>query len=81
MPYRLATAQYIRQTYNTHASIVAKAINAAMLSTTSDTGPRANGGTQTPDLLITNQLLYRLSYISAVRNKEVLYDNVTRREI
>ena len=25
---------------------------------------RANEGTQTPDLLITNQLLYRLSYIS-----------------
>ena len=31
-------------------------------------GSRANGGTQTPDLLITNQLLYRLSYISARRN-------------
>ena len=27
--------------------------------------PRANGGTQTPGLLITNQLLYHLSYISA----------------
>ena len=42
-----------------------------------DIESRANGGTQTPDLLITNQLLYHLSYISAVHLRE----RVTRKEI
>ncbi len=30
--------------------------------------PGANGGTRTPDQLITNQLLYQLSYIGLIRN-------------
>ena len=34
---------------------------------------RANGGTQTPDLLITNQLLYHLSYISACPRDNINY--------
>lgn len=30
-------------------------------------GKGANGGTRTPDLLITNQVLYQLSYVGACR--------------
>lgn len=31
---------------------------------------KAGGGSRTPDLLITNQLLYQLSYASIVRGEE-----------
>src|SRR5207247_1324332 len=37
-------------------------------------GEKADGGTRTPNLLITNQLLYRLSYVStpaALRSRNV----------
>ena len=51
MPYRLATAQY-----GTLACRKCTNMHIVQL--------RANGGIQTRDLLITNQLLYQLSYIS-----------------
>ena len=38
----------------------------------------ANGGTRTPDLLITNQVLYQLSYVGASRT---VHPSVIRRAV